>query len=117
MMVEKDTVFSPLHAPESRERSLSRFYEVVNVGGKASFVMIPRYPTGVPFVLKIFLDRNGFVAIISTEAVDIIEMEAGLSDETVNTGEIRGKADAGVGSPLRGGAHLAEGHRRATGDL
>jgi hypothetical protein len=41
-------------------------------------------------LLKIFLDRNGFVAIIPTKTVDLIEMGTGLSDEALDKGEIRG---------------------------
>ena len=83
-----------------------------------TFHVVTTHSPNIPqHSLKIFLDRNGFVAIISTKTVELIEMETGLSDEAVDKGEIRGEADAGVGSPLRGGAHPAEGYRRAPGDL
>jgi len=52
MMVDaKDTHFILLFS--QGRGSLEPLYEVVNVGEKASFVMIPQYPTGAPFVLKI----------------------------------------------------------------
>jgi hypothetical protein len=57
------------------------------------------------------------VSIITTKVVELVEMGTRLSDEALDKGKIRGQADAGVGPPLRGRAHPAEGYRRATGDL
>jgi hypothetical protein len=66
------------------------------------------------FLAIILLDRRIMMSIIPTKTVEFVEMETGISDETVNEGKIRGETDAEAGSPLRGRAHPAEGDRSRT---